>query len=170
MQMICKQLNLVNIIYIRGIYIYILNYKSHKRDFIKTSTVCFAFSAHQEVILIQIEFILFKKIQLKNFDSSTPGYFCIVSDGAGLLGAYGSVSSSADVISAPTVPNPKFHESANLKIETPFLSKIDLVSKNCVLCYAALKFIEIGFLKFINVCTLKCLYCCLVCKNKQINI
>ena len=32
-----------------------LNYKSHKRDFIKTSTVCFAFSAHQEVILIQIE-------------------------------------------------------------------------------------------------------------------
>ena len=28
-----------------------LNYKSHKRDFIKTSTVCFAFSAHQEVIL-----------------------------------------------------------------------------------------------------------------------
>ena len=38
------------------IYIYILNYKSHKRDFIKTSTVCFAFTAHQEVILIQIEF------------------------------------------------------------------------------------------------------------------
>ena len=33
------------------IYIYILNYKSHKRDFIKTSTVCFAFTAHQEVIL-----------------------------------------------------------------------------------------------------------------------
>ena len=33
-----------------------LNYKSHKRDFIKTSTVCFALSAHQEVILIQIEF------------------------------------------------------------------------------------------------------------------
>ena len=23
-----------------------LNYKSHKKDFIKTSTVCFAFSAH----------------------------------------------------------------------------------------------------------------------------
>ena len=34
-----------------------LNYKSHKRDFIKTSTVCFAFLAHQEVILIQIESI-----------------------------------------------------------------------------------------------------------------
>ena len=34
-----------------------LNYKSHKRDFIKTSTVCFAFTAHQEVILIQIEYI-----------------------------------------------------------------------------------------------------------------
>ena len=34
-----------------------LNYKSHKRDFIKTSTVCFAFTAHQEVILIQIEHI-----------------------------------------------------------------------------------------------------------------
>ena len=34
-----------------------LYYKSHKRDFIKTSTVCFAFSAHQEVILIQIECI-----------------------------------------------------------------------------------------------------------------
>ena len=34
------------------IYIYIyINYKSHKRDFIKTSTVCFAFTAHQEVIL-----------------------------------------------------------------------------------------------------------------------
>ena len=31
--------------------VYILHYKSHKRDFIKTSTVCFAFSAHQEVIL-----------------------------------------------------------------------------------------------------------------------
>ena len=28
-----------------------LNYRSHKRDFTKTSTVCFAFSAHQEVIL-----------------------------------------------------------------------------------------------------------------------
>ena len=36
---------------------YILNYKSHKRNFIKTSTVCFAFSAHQEVILIQIELL-----------------------------------------------------------------------------------------------------------------
>ena len=33
------------------IYIYKLNYKSHKKDFIKTSTVCFAFTAHQEVIL-----------------------------------------------------------------------------------------------------------------------
>ena len=40
------------------IYIYILNYKSHKRDFIKTSTVCFTFMAHQEVILIQIEFLI----------------------------------------------------------------------------------------------------------------
>ena len=40
-------------IYITIIYIKlcILNYKSHKRDFIKTSTVCFAFTAHQEVIL-----------------------------------------------------------------------------------------------------------------------
>ena len=37
-----------------------LNYESHKRDFIKTSTVCFAFTAHQEVILIQIEFYLNK--------------------------------------------------------------------------------------------------------------
>ena len=36
--------------------IIILNYKSHKRDFIKTSTVCFAFTAHQEVILIQIKY------------------------------------------------------------------------------------------------------------------
>ena len=37
-----------------------LNYKSHKRDFIKTSTVCFVLSAHQEVILIQIEFYLIR--------------------------------------------------------------------------------------------------------------
>ena len=37
---------------VNDIHIYtILNYKSHKRDFIRTSTVCFAFSAHQEVIL-----------------------------------------------------------------------------------------------------------------------
>ena len=36
-----------------------LNYKSHKRDFIKTSTVCFAFTAHQEVILIQIELYIY---------------------------------------------------------------------------------------------------------------
>ena len=32
-----------------------LNYKSHVENFSKTSTVCFAFSTHQEMILIQIE-------------------------------------------------------------------------------------------------------------------
>ena len=35
-------------------HVFILNYKSHKRDFIKTSTVCFAFTAHQEVILKEL--------------------------------------------------------------------------------------------------------------------
>ena len=32
-----------------------LNYKSHVENFSKTSTVCFASSTHQEMILIQIE-------------------------------------------------------------------------------------------------------------------
>ena len=31
-------------------------YKNHVENFIKTSNVSFAFSAHQEVILIQIEY------------------------------------------------------------------------------------------------------------------
>ena len=44
-----------------------LNYKSHKRDFIKTSTVCFAFSAHQEVILIQIEFYLNMYLNMNHY-------------------------------------------------------------------------------------------------------
>ena len=66
----CKGFFDIDLLVIKSIYIYIyilyikLNYKSHKRDFIKTSTVCFAFTAHQEVILIQIEFYL-NRIQIE---------------------------------------------------------------------------------------------------------
>ena len=43
-----------------------LNYKSHKRDFIKTSTVCFASTAHQEVILIQYIIVKVARLSVKS--------------------------------------------------------------------------------------------------------
>ena len=46
------------------LYIYIkINYKSHVENFIKTSTVCFALSAHQELIVNTDERYIIKMIK-----------------------------------------------------------------------------------------------------------
>ena len=59
---------------------------------------------------------------------------------------------SADVISAPKIPNPRFHESATKKVKTFFLVENRFNFKKLCVVLRSFKVnsIENGFIKFIK--------------------